>query len=123
MKKCLFFFWLLLPALLVGQSLSVSNLPILRINTKSRIIQDEPKIPVVMELFDSGTGQLNQVSSTPTISTIAGIEFRGSTSQADFIFLPGYVKKPYGIEIWTDSTGVTAKKCLSFRCQRRRIGY
>ena len=110
MKKCLFFFWLLLPALLVGQSLSVSNLPILRINTKSRIIQDEPKIPVVMELFDSGTGQLNQVSSTPTISTIAGIEFRGSTSQADFIFLPGYVKKPYGIEIWTDSTGVTAKK-------------
>ena len=110
MKKYLFFFWLLLPALLVGQSLSVSNLPILRINTKSRIIQDEPKIPVVMELFDSGTGQLNQVSSTPTISTIAGIEFRGSTSQADFIFLPGYVKKPYGIEIWTDSTGVTAKK-------------
>ncbi|MFM1821159.1 MAG: hypothetical protein RLZZ402_1518 [Bacteroidota bacterium] len=110
MKKCLFIFWLLLPALLVGQSLSVSNLPILRINTKSRIIQDEPKIPVVMELFDSGSGQLNQVSSTPTISTIAGIEFRGSTSQADFIFLPGYVKKPYGIEIWTDSTGVTAKK-------------
>jgi hypothetical protein len=110
MNKYLLFFWLLLPALLVGQSLSVSNLPILRINTKSRIIQDEPKIPVVMELFDSGSGQLNQVSATPTISTIAGIEFRGSTSQADFIFLPGYVKKPYGIEIWTDSTGVTAKK-------------
>ncbi|MEN9295867.1 MAG: hypothetical protein RJA42_133 [Bacteroidota bacterium] len=110
MKKCLFFFWLLLPALLVGQSLSVSNLPILRINTNSRVIQDEPKIPVVMEIFDKGVGQLNQVSSTPTLTTIAGIEFRGSTSQADFIFLPGYVKKPYGIEIWTDTSGVNAKK-------------
>jgi hypothetical protein len=110
MKKCLFFFLLLLPALLVGQSLSVSNLPILRINTNSRVIQDEPKIPVVMEIFDKGVGQLNQVSSTPTLTTIAGIEFRGSTSQADFIFLPGYVKKPYGFEIWTDTSGVNAKK-------------
>jgi hypothetical protein len=110
MKKYLFFFWLLLPALLVGQSLSVSNLPILRINTNSRVIQDEPKIPVVMEIFDKGVGQLNQVSTTPTLTTIAGIEFRGSTSQADFIFLPGYVKKPYGIEIWTDTSGVNAKK-------------
>ncbi len=110
MKKCLFFFWLLLPALLVGESLSVSNLPILRINTNSRVIQDEPKIPVVMEIFDKGVGQLNQVSSTPTLTTIAGIEFRGSTSQADFIFLPGYVKKPYGIEIWTDTSGVNDKK-------------
>lgn len=110
MKKNLFIFWLILPTFLFGQSLSVSNLPILRINTKTRVIQDEPKIPVVMEIFDNGSGQLNQVSANPSISTIAGIEFRGSTSQADFIFLPGYVKKPYGIEIWTDTTGVTAKK-------------
>ena len=110
MKKNLFIFWLILPTFLFGQRLSVSNLPILRINTKTRVIQDEPKIPVVMEIFDNGSGQLNQVSANPSISTIAGIEFRGSTSQADFIFLPGYVKKPYGIEIWTDTTGVTAKK-------------
>ena len=112
MKKSLIAFLLLwLPVWLQGQSLSVSNLPILRINTKSRVIQDEPKIPVVMEFFDAaGPGQLNQVSTSPTISTIAGIEYRGSTSQADFIFLPGYVKKPYGIEIWTDTTGLTAKK-------------
>jgi hypothetical protein len=110
MKQYLFIFCLLLPAVLVGQSLSVSNLPILRINTNSRVIQDEPKIPVVMEIFDKGVGQLNQVSTTPTLTTIAGIEFRGSTSQADFIFLPGYVKKPYGIEIWTDTSGVNAKK-------------
>lgn len=110
MKKGLLFFLLLLPLALYSQSLSVSNLPIIRINTKTRVIQDEPKIPVVMELFDKGNGQLNQLSASPTITTVAGIEFRGSTSQADFYFLPGYVKKPYGIELWTDSTGVTAKR-------------
>ncbi len=63
-----------------------------------------------MEVFDKGNGQLNQLSASPTITTVAGIEFRGSTSQADFYFLPGFVKKPYGIELWTDSTGVTAKR-------------
>ncbi|MCZ2477198.1 T9SS type A sorting domain-containing protein [Aquirufa antheringensis] len=110
MKKHLICFLLLLPSFLYPQSLSVSNLPIVRFNTNTRVIQDEPKIPVQMEIFDKGPGQLNQVSSTPTISTVAGVEFRGSTSQADFYFLPGLVKKPYGIELWTDSTGVKAKK-------------
>lgn len=109
-KRCIAFLFLALPLFSLGQSLSVSNLPILRINTKSRVIQDEPKIPMVMELFDNGLGQLNQVSSSPNLTTVAGIEFRGSTSQADFYFLPGYVKKPYGIEIWTDSTGLKSKK-------------
>ncbi len=104
------FFLLLIPWALFSQSLSTSNLPIIRINTKSRIIKDEPKIPVVFEVFDNGPGKLNQVSNTPTLSTIAGIEYRGSTSQADFYFLPGLVKKPYGIELWTDSTGLKAKK-------------
>lgn len=110
MKRHLVFFLLLLPSLFYGQSLSVSNLPIVRFNTKTRVIQDEPKIPVQMEIFDNGPGQLNQVSSTPSISTVAGVEYRGSTSQADFYFLPGFVKKPYGIELWTDTTGVKAKK-------------
>jgi hypothetical protein len=109
MKKCLLIL-LVLPLAVFSQSLSVSNLPIVRINTKTRVIQDEPKIPVLLELFDKGPGQLNQVSASPTLSTVAGIEFRGSTSQADFYFLPGLVKKPYGIELWTDSTGITAKK-------------
>lgn len=109
-KRCIAFLFLTLPLFSLGQSLSVSNLPILRINTQSRVIQDEPKIPMVMELFDNGLGQLNQVSSSPNLTTVAGIEFRGSTSQADFYFLPGYVKKPYGIEIWTDSTGLKSKK-------------
>ena len=110
MKRHLVFFLLLLPSLFYGQSLSVSNLPIVRFNTKTRVIQDEPKIPVQMEIFDNGPGQLNQVSSTPSISTVAGVEYRGSTSQADFYFLPGFVKKPYGIELWTDTTGLKAKK-------------
>ncbi|MCZ2486734.1 CotH kinase family protein [Aquirufa antheringensis] len=110
MKKHLICFLLLLPSFLYSQSLSVSNLPIVRFNTNTRVIQDEPKIPVQMEIFDNGPGQLNQVSSTPTISTVAGVEFRGSTSQADFYFLPGLVKKPYGIELWTDSTGVKSKR-------------
>ncbi|USQ04107.1 CotH kinase family protein [Aquirufa antheringensis] len=110
MKKHLICFLLLLPSFLYSQSLSVSNLPIVRFNTNTRVIQDEPKIPVQMEIFDKGPGQLNQVSSTPTISTVAGVEFRGSTSQADFYFLPGLVKKPYGIELWTDSTGVKSKR-------------
>ena len=109
MKRHLVFFLLLLPSLFYGQSLSVSNLPIVRFNTKTRVIQDEPKIPVQMEIFDNGPGQLNQLSSTPSISTVAGVEYRGSTSQADFYFLPGFVKKPYGIELWTDTTGVKAK--------------
>ena len=110
MKRNLIFLFFLWPSFLFSQSLSVSNLPIVRFNTKSRVIQDEPKIPVQMEIFDNGPGQLNQVTSTPSISTVAGVEYRGSTSQADFYFLPGYVKKPYGIELWTDSTGIKAKK-------------
>jgi hypothetical protein len=110
MKRNLICFLLLWSSFLYSQSLSVSNLPIVRFNTNTRVIQDEPKIPVQLEIFDNGPGKLNQVSSTPTISTVAGVEFRGSTSQADFYFLPGLVKKPYGIELWTDSTGVKAKK-------------
>lgn len=102
-------FLILIPWALFSQSLSISNLPIIRISTKTRVIQDEPKVPVVIDVFDKGPGKLNQVSGTPTISTIAGIEYRGSTSQADFYFLPGLVKKPYGIELWTDTSGVTAK--------------
>ena len=109
MNKSLFVL-LLLPWALFSQSLSVSNLPIIRINTKTRVIQDEPKIPIVMEIFDKGPGKLNQVSDSPTLTTVAGIEFRGSTSQADFYFLPGYVKKPYGIELWADTSGVIDKK-------------
>ena len=92
-----------------AQSLSTSNLPILRIDTRGRTIVNEPKIPTKITLFDRGPGALNQISASPTLNIWAGVEFRGSTSQEDFYFLPGLIKKPYGIEIWTDSTGRVSK--------------
>ncbi len=94
---------------LYSQSLTVSNLPILVINTKGASIVDEPKIPAKFSLYDRGKGLLNQLSDKPALNFWAGIEYRGSTSQADFYFLPGLVKKPYGFEIWTDSVAMKAQ--------------
>lgn len=93
-----------------AQSLSISNLPILVINTKGATIVDEPKIPAKFSLIDRGNGQLNQLTDKPTNSFWAGIEFRGSSSQGDWYFLPGLVKKPYGFEIWTDSIAMKPLK-------------
>ena len=95
---------------LFAQSLPTSTIPILAINTKGRTIVNEPKIPVKMRLFDRRDGKLNALTDVPTIEFWAGIEFRGSTSQEDWYFLPGLVKKPYGIEIWTDSVGMVSKR-------------
>ena len=94
---------------LFSQSLTVSNLPILVIDTKGATIRDEPKIPAKFSLYDRGKGLLNQLTDKPSLNFWAGIEFRGSTSQADFYFLPGLVKKPYGFEIWTDSVAMKAQ--------------
>jgi hypothetical protein len=94
---------------LVSQSLTVSNLPILVINTKGATIVDEPKIPAKFSLYDRGKGFLNQLTDKPTLNFWAGIEFRGSTSQADFYFIPGLIKKPYGFEIWTDSVAMKSQ--------------
>ncbi len=104
---CIFFF---VQSQLFAQSLSVSNLPILQINTKGATIVDEPKIPAKFTLFDRGKGQLNQLTDKPTFVFWAGIEYRGSSSQGDWYFLPGLVKKPYGFEIWADSLSMTAVK-------------
>ena len=104
---CIFFF---VQSQLFAQSLSVSNLPILQINTKGATIVDEPKIPAKFTLFDRGKGQLNQLTDKPTFIFWAGIEYRGSSSQGDWYFLPGLVKKPYGFEIWADSLSMTAVK-------------
>lgn len=95
---------------ILAQSLSVSNLPILVINTKGATIVDEPKIPAKFTLYDRGKGQLNQMTDKPAFSFWAGIEYRGSTSQGDWYFLPGLVKKPYGFEIWTDSVAMKPLK-------------
>lgn len=104
---CIFLF---VQSQLFAQSLSVSNLPILQINTKGATIVDEPKIPAKFTLFDRGKGQLNQLTDKPTFVFWAGIEYRGSSSQGDWYFLPGLVKKPYGFEIWPDSLAMTAVK-------------
>jgi hypothetical protein len=104
---CIFLF---VQSQLFAQSLSVSNLPILQINTKGATIVDEPKIPAKFTLFDRGKGQLNQLTDKPTFVFWAGIEYRGSSSQGDWYFLPGLVKKPYGFEIWADSLSMTAVK-------------
>ncbi|MBP6055117.1 MAG: CotH kinase family protein [Cytophagaceae bacterium] len=104
---CIFLF---VQSQLFAQSLSVSNLPILQINTKGATIVDEPKIPAKFTLFDRGKGQLNQLTDKPTFVFWAGIEYRGSSSQGDWYFLPGLVKKPYGFEIWADSLSMAAVK-------------
>lgn len=103
-------FFLFVQIQVFAQSLSVSNLPILRIDTKGATIVDEPKIPAKFSLYDRGKGQMNQLTDKPAFSFWAGIEYRGSTSQADWYFLPGLVKKPYGFEIWTDSVAMKATK-------------
>jgi hypothetical protein len=104
---CIFLF---VQSHLLAQSLSVSNLPILQINTKGGMIVDEPKIPAKFSLFDRGKGQLNQLTDKPSFVFWAGIEYRGSSSQGDWYFLPGLVKKPYGFEIRTDSVSIQAAK-------------
>lgn len=106
----LIFLFLFVQAQVFAQSLSISNLPILQINTKGATIVDEPKIPAKFTLFDRGNGQMNQLTDKPAFSFWAGIEFRGSSSQGDWYFLPGLVKKPYGFEIWTDSLAMIASK-------------
>ena len=99
---------------LEAQVLSQSNLPILRIKTfVGKSIKDEPKVPVEMELFDTGPGLLNSLTDVPAHKFVAGIEFRGSSSQGgpNFYFLPNIpVKMPYGFEIWTDTTGKFTKE-------------
>ena len=90
-----------------AQSITQTFLPILQINTQGASIVDEPKIPVKITLYDRGSG-LNQLSDPPIYRFWAGIEFRGSSSQGDWYFLPGLVKKPYGFEIWTDSVAMKA---------------
>ena len=84
---------------LQGQTLTSSNLPIIKVNTKGKTIMNEPKILADMELIYNGIGKTNYVTDKPTgYFGKTGIEFRGSTSQQ---FFP---KKPYGFELWVDST-------------------
>ena len=90
-----------------GQTLTSSNLPILKVNTKGRAIVNEPKILADMQLIYNGVGKINSVNDKPTgYLGKTGIEFRGSTSQQLF------PKKPYGFELWVDSTEKSRKVAL-----------
>ena len=84
-----------------------SNLPILKVNTKGKTIFNEPKILADMQLIYNGIGKTNAVTDKP-IGYLGktGIEFRGSTSQQLF------PKKPYGLELWVDSTEKSRKFTL-----------
>ena len=96
-------------SLVQGQNVNFnsSNLPILKVNTKGKTIFNEPKILVDMQLIYNGVGKINAVTDKPTgYLGKSGIEFRGSTSQQLF------PKKPYGLELWVDSTEKSRKIAL-----------
>ena len=88
-------------------SFSTSNLPIIKVDTKGKTVYNEPKILADMELIYNGVGKINSVKDKPSgYLGKTGIEFRGSTSQQLF------PKKPYGIELWVDSTEKSRKAAL-----------
>lgn len=76
---------------------TVSNLPIVKINTRGQEIPDEPKIMADFEIIDNGPGTLNHPDDPPAYTGFIGIELRGSSSQT-------FPKKSYGFETW-DSLG------------------
>jgi len=95
--------------LIQGQNVNFtsSNLPILKVNTNGKAILDEPKILADMQLIYNGVNKINAVTDKPTgYLGKTGIEFRGSTSQQLF------PKKPYGLELWVDSTQKSRKFAL-----------
>jgi hypothetical protein len=92
MKSTLFCF--LLSCILVSaQTLTVTNLPIVKIITpSSSSIPNEPKITATMQIIYNGAGMLNNVTDLPNhYNGSIGIETRGSSSS-------GFPKKGYGLE-------------------------
>lgn len=90
-----------------SQSLTTSNLPILKVNTQGKSIVDEPKILSTLELIHKGNGLLNNINDPANIyKGFVGIELRGSSSKDLF------PKKPYGFETWKDSLGNDQKVSL-----------
>ena len=112
MKRTVLFSIMLINALLssiYGQNINFTEsvLPILKVNTKGRAIVNEPKILADLEIIDNGVGKINKVTDKANgYLGKTGIEFRGSTSQT---FFP---KKPYGFELWVDSTQTSRKVAL-----------
>lgn len=77
-------------AIVLGQTLVNTNLPIIKINTNGQSIQDDPRIICDWGIINNGTGQLNNVNDPFEYQGAISIEIRGSTSQQ-------YPKKNYGL--------------------------
>ncbi len=87
---------------LTAQFLTSSNLPIVVINTNGLFISDEPKIKTDFKIYYNGQGKINNLTDKPHYDGLAGIEYRGSSSQQ-------FPKKGLGIELWNDkSESITA---------------
>jgi hypothetical protein len=91
---------------LYSQTLVSSNLPIIVINTEGRTIVDSPKTTVQMKIIYNGASKRTNVTDAPNVyDGLAGIEFRGSSSQM-------FPKKPYGFELRDDKgEGTDARMC------------
>ena len=78
--------------LLAQVNFSISNLPIVVIETEGQQIKDEPKITAYMGIISNGDGKVNSIDDPHNdYSGYIGIEFRGSSSQ-------GFPKKQYAVE-------------------------
>lgn len=79
-----------------SQTLVSSNLPIVVINTEGGTIVDSPKTTVQVKIIYNGADKRTTVTDAANVyDGLAGIEFRGSSSQM-------FPKKPYGIELRDD---------------------
>ena len=66
---------------LPGQTLSTSNLPIVKIETQGQEVPDEPKITARLSILDKGPGQINSIGDPANVyEGFVGIERRGASS-------------------------------------------
>ncbi|MEA5460353.1 CotH kinase family protein [Arcicella sp. LKC2W] len=89
-----------------GQSQILTNLPIIKVNTNGNVIYDEPKILADLEIIHNASAVNNSKDKPNVYLGKVGIEYRGSTSQDLF------PKKPFGMELWVDSTQKSRKVAL-----------
>lgn len=97
--------FLVTPAFSQVSGISMSNLPLVVINTNGKTIIDALKIPATMKIISNGTGQVNRPTDAGNIyNGNIGIEIRGAYSSS----LP---QKPYGIET-RDASGANLNVSL-----------
>ena len=89
-----------------GQSQISTTLPIIKVNTNGNVIYDEPKILADLEIIHNASAVNNSTDKPNVYLGKVGIEYRGSTSQDLF------PKKPFGLELWVDSTQKSRKVAL-----------